>query len=128
MDQSTALPTELATLELATSPGQVRDYAELTADFNPIHVDAAFAARSPFGQPIAHGTMTLNLILEAAARSLGARLRRPELAVRFVKPLPVGAVARAGGRLSDAATGRYDVYVETADGVRTIEGTLTIGV
>lgn len=127
MEQSTALPAELTTLELATSPEQVRDYAELTADFNPIHVDAEFAARSPFGRPIAHGTMTLNLILEAAARTLGARFRRPELTVRFVKPLPVGAVARAGGKLIDAAAGRYEVYVETAAGVRTLEGTLTVG-
>ncbi len=127
MNPSPPLPAEFDTLELATSPHQVRDYAELTSDFNPIHVDAAFAARTPFGRPITHGTMTLNLVLEAASRTLGARFRCPELSVRFIKPLVVGAVARAGGKLIDAAAGRYDVFVETAEGARTLEGTLTVG-
>lgn len=120
------LPEDLQTVELTTSPAMARAYAELTADFNPIHLDPAFAADTPFSRPIAHGTMALNLILVAAARTFGRTRRPSDLAVRFVKPVPVGATIRAAGRLADPAHGLYEVFVETDEGVRAIEGTLTV--
>lgn len=124
-DTNESLPGEIAPLALAASQDMVRAYAELTDDFNPIHVDPAFAAGTPFGGLIAHGTMALNLLLVAAERGLG----RPVggLEIRFVKPVPVGATIRAGGRLADAARGTYEVFVETDAGVRALEGTLTVG-
>lgn len=120
------LPEKLETVELETSPEMALAYGELTADMNPIHIDAGFAAGTPFGRPITHGTMALNLILLAAERSFG-RTRAGRLDIRFARPVPVGATVRASGRLADAAKGIYDVVVETADGVRAIEGTLTVG-
>ena len=35
-------------------------FAGLTGDFNPLHVDAEFAARTPFGKNIAHGLLGLS--------------------------------------------------------------------
>ena len=32
-------------------------YAEVSGDFNPIHVDEAFAAQTPLGGTIAHGML-----------------------------------------------------------------------
>lgn len=122
----TPLPEALEPVTLATTPETARAYAELTGDFNPIHLDPGFAASTPFGRPIAHGTMALNLVLVAAARTFGAARVPGALAVRFVRPVPVGATVRAGGRLADAASGTYEVFVETDDGVRAIEGTLTV--
>lgn len=119
-------PQNLETLEMATDAGKVEAYARLTADFNPIHLDPEFAAQTPFGGPIIHGTMALNLMLEAARRSLGNGLHCRSLDIRFVKPLPVGETIRAGGTLTDAESGTYDVFVETAAGVRTLQGTLTV--
>lgn len=126
-DATEALPRELETLELATSHDMALAYAELTADYNPIHVDPVFAAETPFGRPIAHGTMALNLVLLAAAHTFGRARPLTDLAVRFVKPVPVGATIRAFGRLADPTRGTYDVAVETDAGVRTLEGTLTVG-
>ena len=34
--------------------------AGLVGDFTPIHVDAAYAAKMPFGGRIAHGTLTMS--------------------------------------------------------------------
>lgn len=34
---------------------QVVDFARCTGDNNPIHLDAAYAANTPFGRPIVHG-------------------------------------------------------------------------
>lgn len=120
------LPEALEPVALATSPEMARAYAALTGDFNPIHIDADFAATTPFGRPIAHGTMAMNLVLLAVARTFGPARTPGALAVRFVKPVPVGATVHAAGRLSDAASGTYEVFVETDAGVRAIEGTLTV--
>jgi len=34
---------------------RVNVFAEVTGDNNPIHVDEAYAAKTPFGKPIVHG-------------------------------------------------------------------------
>ena len=124
---SPSLPASLAPLELATSAETTRAYAGLTADFNPIHLDPEFAAGTMFGRPIIHGTMALNLVLEAARRTLEPAHECRSLDIRFIKPSPVGETIRAGGTLTNAATGTYEVFVETAAGLRTLQGTLIAG-
>lgn len=44
----------------------VADFAELSRDFNPIHMDHAFAATTPFRRTIAHGMLVM-----AAGSGLG---------------------------------------------------------
>lgn len=117
------LPETFQPVTLATTAEMANAYAGLTDDFNPIHLDPDFAAATPFGRPIIHGTMALNLVLIAAGRSLGPRHRPGRLDVRFARPVPVGATIRAGGRLAGAS---YEVFVEMADGTRAIEGTLDV--
>src|SRR5437588_1709247 len=47
------------------SPGRtvtqtdIVNYAGLSGDFNPIHIDHEFAKTTPFRQPIAHGLLVL---------------------------------------------------------------------
>ena len=122
----TGLPERLETVELVTTPDMAWAYGELTADHNPIHNDPEFAAGTPFGRPIAHGTMCLNLILEAAERTFPGR-EIGGLKVRFARPMPVGERVRAVGVLSNAEAGAYEVAVELADGTRAIEGVLNLG-
>ena len=83
----TELPQEIAPLTIATGPEAARAYAALTQDWNPIHLDPEFAAATPFGRPIAHGTMALNLLVEAVSR---AGMRVVDLDIRFSAPTYVG--------------------------------------
>ena len=49
-------------LKRAFSQTEVIEYAKLTGDNNPLHVDPEFAAESSFGRPIVHGLLVSGLI------------------------------------------------------------------
>ncbi len=44
-------------------------FAGLSGDFNPLHVDATFAAKTPFGQRIAHGLLVLSMVTGLHSRA-----------------------------------------------------------
>jgi len=77
-------------------------FAEVTEDRQWIHVDPERAAESPFGTTVAHGLLTLGLVIpityelmpvEDARLALNYGLNR----VRFPAPVPAGS--RVRGRL-----------------------------
>lgn len=49
----------------------VRDFAEVTGDKNPIHLDDDFAKTTRFGRRIAHGMISAGLISRGLAMDLG---------------------------------------------------------
>lgn len=64
---------------------QIARYAGAVGDFNPIHLDDAFVAKAGLPGVIAHGPLTLALILDLVVAQIGAdaltsfdaRLRAP---------------------------------------------------
>jgi len=76
-----------AEASMVVSAEKIETFAELTGDYNPIHMDAEFAAKSMFGKRIAHGALSASLI----SAILGNDLPGPgaiflELNMRFRKP------------------------------------------
>lgn len=123
MEHSTTM-NAMHTVSLTVTREAIQAYAELTNDFNPIHVDAAFAAKTPMGRPIAHGTMSLCLIWQCLQRNFGAQaLNDIALDVRFVKPVYIGDEITAGVTLQDDASGSLQVWVRGSDGTDRIVGT-----
>jgi acyl dehydratase len=49
----------------------VRQFAEMSGDFNPIHLDDEYAKNTRFGRRIAHGMICGALISRALAMELG---------------------------------------------------------
>ena len=69
----------------------VRRYAELTEDFNPVHVDEAAAAKSRFGGRIAHGMLSGGLISAVLGMDLpgpGALWLSQQM--KFTRPVMLG--------------------------------------
>jgi hypothetical protein len=52
----------LPALTKTVTQGQVSAYADAARDWNPIHLDAAFAATTQFGTRIAHGMLGLGFM------------------------------------------------------------------
>jgi acyl dehydratase len=75
-------------------------YAVASGDYNPIHLDHIFAARSAFGSTIAHGMLLLSYLSILLAREFGsAWLDTGALKVKFRNPAHAGATVTASGRV-----------------------------
>lgn len=119
----TAYPTELAPATLTVSMDAIRAYGELTDDFNPIHLDPEFAATTPMGGVIAHGTLSICLLWQAVFNTFAASVFDDlDLDIRFVKPVRVGELLTAGGQRQP--DGGYEVWVRGPDGADRLSGTL----
>jgi 3-hydroxybutyryl-CoA dehydratase len=88
-------------------------YAEASGDFNPIHIDEAFARTTPMGGTIAHGMLVLSFISEmmtAAFRT--AWLSTGTLEVRFRAPARPGDTVTARATAQEPRNGRLRYAVE----------------
>jgi 3-hydroxybutyryl-CoA dehydratase len=51
-----------ASLSKTVTAADILAFAEITGDWNPVHLDADYAAKTVFKQPIAHGMLTAGYI------------------------------------------------------------------
>jgi 3-hydroxybutyryl-CoA dehydratase len=66
-------------------------FAVVSGDLNPIHLDAAFAARTPFKERIAHGMLSGAIISAAIAMELpGPGTIYLSQSMRFTLPVKIG--------------------------------------
>ena len=81
-------------------------YAELSGDFNPLHVDPQYAAAGPFGSIVAHGPIALQTVFEAVTGWLGLDRLPPGtlVDVAYRGPVRVGdTITCTGSEPSDHA-------------------------
>jgi acyl dehydratase len=86
---------------------RIEEFARATDDHQWIHVDPEQAAAGPFGTTIAHGFLTLSLVVPMFAEALppldgyGMTLNYGLNRVRFTSPVPSGSRIRGRFRVED---------------------------
>lgn len=115
--------SSLTAVSLKVDAETIALYADVTDDQNPLHLDPEFAAKTAMGGVIAHGTMSLALILQSLAASFDAqRVDTAKIDVRFVAPVRIGDVVTAGGEPDPETAGQYVVWVRNGAGEDVIRG------
>jgi acyl dehydratase len=99
---------ETAEFSKTLTASDIDQFAAISGDFDPIHVDEAHARTTPFGRRIAHGILSMAILstcsamISARARERGSRGASVSMGydrIRFLKPVFVG----------DALTARYTI-------------------
>jgi len=85
-----------ASLTKTITEDNIMDYADLTGDRNPVHVDAKQAAQSMFGERIAHGMLVAGLF----STVMGTKLPGPNSIylgqdLKFTAPVKIGDTVKA---------------------------------
>lgn len=77
-------------------------YAGLTGDFNPVHMDAEYARTTPFGERIAHGTLTQGLIAPVIGNRLpGSGCVLLSMFSKFIAPVRIGDTITARAEVAE---------------------------
>ncbi|PSQ89394.1 MAG: dehydratase [Bacteroidetes bacterium QS_8_64_10] len=80
----------------------VRTFAEITGDDNPIHLDEEYAQNTRFGKPVVHGVLLLGIISKMLGHDFpGAGSIAVKLSCRFLRPVPVGAEIRVEVKITE---------------------------
>ncbi len=98
---------------------RVNAFADATDDHQWIHVDREKAAAGPFGRTIAHGFLTLSLVIPlfgelAAVKGVSMGINYGLNKVRFPAPVPVGSKIRLAaqmGAVEDAGVNAVQAVV-----------------
>jgi len=107
-------------------------FAEVSGDTNPLHICDSFAARTKFGQRIAHGMFTASLV----SAILGTKLPGPgavylSQTIQFLAPVRIGDVVTATVEVVELvpARRRARLFCEcVCDGRAVLEGEAWVAV
>ncbi len=101
-------------------------FAQVTGDENPVHLDEAYAATTPFKTRIAHGMLSAGYI----SAVIGTKLPGPgaiymSQALKFKRPVRIGDVVTARATITAIDAEKARVTLETVcevDGKAVLEG------
>jgi 3-hydroxybutyryl-CoA dehydratase len=85
-----------ASLQRTVTAAAIEAFAEISGDNNPVHLDADYAAHSPFKSRIAHGILTASYISAVFGRELpGPGSIYVSQTLNFRAPVRIGDVVTA---------------------------------
>lgn len=88
-------------------------YAKASRDFNPIHLDEAFAKKTPLGGTVAHGMLILAYVSQMMAVAFGLDwLASGRLNVRFKAPARPGDTLTVSGKVRRIEKGEPHTMID----------------
>ncbi len=92
----------------------IYNFAGVTGDMNPMHINHEYAKETPFGSRIAHGILALGFI----STVLGTKIPGPgsiyvKQSCQFVKPVLIGDTITATVEVTEKDESKNRVYLRT---------------
>lgn len=120
-----------ASMSKTISEYDVYNFAGLTGDFNPVHVNAEFAKNSLFGERIAHGMISAGFISAVLGTTLpGANTIYLGQELSFRAPVKYGDTITATVEVIEKIEGKNRVILKTTctnqDGKVVTDGKATV--
>jgi 3-hydroxybutyryl-CoA dehydratase len=105
----------------------IRQFADLSGDHNPIHLDDDFAAGTRFGRRIAHGALSAAFISSVLGYEFSERkIVYLSQTLKFTAPAFIGDTITATGTVKQIREDKGIVTIDTVcanqDGVVTVSG------
>ena len=114
-----------ASLSKTISEQDVLDFARLSLDTNPLHLDEEYARQTRFGGRIVHGMLGASLISAVIGTQLGGPIYLSQ-SLKFLKPITIGETITAAVEViavrADKNIATLSTVVTNAHGERVIEG------
>ncbi len=99
---------------MLVSDQMVQEFARITGDDNPLHVDEEFAKKTQFGRRIAHGMLVVSLISKVLGRDFpGAGTVYVSQFVKFKKPVYIGDTVKIHIEVKDKNTDKRRLFLLT---------------
>ena len=115
---------ELPTLVRTVTAADVKAYADVSGDQNPLHQDDAFARAVGFPGIIAHGMFTMGHMAASVVAWAGEAGAVEAISAQFRAPVFLGEEIVAGGRVkaldAQAGTATLEVWVRVVRDGETI--------
>jgi acyl dehydratase len=107
-------PGDRAEITRVVEDDDIAAFVDAVGDYNPVHSDRAYAATTPFKQPIAPGIFTAGLI----SAVIGTQLPGPgaiylSQSLKFVKPVKSGDTITARAEIIEVMPERNRIRIQT---------------
>jgi 3-hydroxybutyryl-CoA dehydratase len=122
---------EKASLSKTFTEKDVRAFAEITGDFNPIHLNKEFAKNSIFGERVVHGILTVGLISNVLGNVLpGPNTIYLSQEAKFLAPVKFGDTLTAECEVIEKRDEKKILLMKTTvknqDGAVVVDGTAKV--
>lgn len=117
-----------AEISKTITEADIQDFARVTGDFNPLHLDQAYAEKTIFKGRIAHGVLSIGLISNILGNILpGHGTIYLSQEVRFLAPVRIGDTITARVEVLEVVPDKNRVKFRTTctnqDGKVVVDGT-----
>lgn len=132
-----AVGDEFTTPSRTITEAHIVSFANLSGDFNPLHVDEEFAKKTMFGGRIAHGLLGLSIytgLMHELGLVVGTVMAFMGLTWRFTAPIKAGDTITGKMKVKEKKEAKradrgvivFEGWVVNHRGERTSEGEMTL--